>query len=861
MTDKIDKMIKPFFVYFLLTSILFSCAKRTKNIVDNLSFEEKQEELPTEYFDTKTVYQSSRKIQTDLIHTKLEIRFDWLKQHLIGKSTITAKQHFFTSDSLILDAQGMEIKQILCNKAPLKFTYDSSQIFIQLDKKYTKEEKFIVEIEYVSKPNEIKSTEGIAIRENKGLYFINPKKEQKDQMPQIWTQGETQSNSVWFPTIDAPNIKSSQEMYITVENKYETLSNGKLLDRKLNNDGTRTDHWYQNLAHAPYLFMLAVGEFKIVKDSYTKENGEKIEVNYYVEPEWESSAKSIFGATPEMIGFFSKLTGIEYPWDKYHQIVVRDYVSGAMENTGAVIFGDFVYKNQRELLDANDESVIAHELFHHWFGDLVTCESWANLPLNESFANYAQYLWDEYKHGVDQADYGNEEETNEYLNTLEGGEDHDLIWYNHIHRDDMFDKHSYNKGGRVLHMLRSYLGDEAFFTGLKNYLQTNKFKATEIHHLRLAFEEITGEDLNWFFNQWFLNKGIPDLVIEQYISEKNKEVVLTVSQAQDLTSTPLYRLPVEIAVYDDAGKHVYKAVVDEVQNKFVYPIVGTLKTIVFDHQHSLLAKINEVKPFEQFAEQYYLCKKYQDRKEALLFGTTENTPFTDRVILDALQDPFWKIRATAIEKSVFLKEENKSRATSLIQQLAQNDKNSNVRAAAIDFISQELDKALAEGFFASLLQTEKSYLVIEKLLLVTQQLQSEISEDIINQLQQDSSSRIKIILSKYYAGSANPKYIEYFTSLFQQNNFQGYEGLELLNNFTYYISSLPLEFQKNALPVYQHQFINGNYYAKLYLNENIDYLISTLQQKIEESANETENQLRKHLITELEDFKAKIKKD
>ena len=156
MTDKIDKMIKPFFVYFLIISILFSCAKRTKNIVENLSFEEKQEELPTEYIDNKTVYQSSRKIQTDLIHTKLEIRFDWLKQHLIGKSTITAKQHFFTSDSLILDAQGMEIKQILCNKASLKFTYDSSQIFIQLDKKYTKEEKFIIEIEYVSKTITIK---------------------------------------------------------------------------------------------------------------------------------------------------------------------------------------------------------------------------------------------------------------------------------------------------------------------------------------------------------------------------------------------------------------------------------------------------------------------------------------------------------------------------------------------------------------------------------------------------------------------------------------------------------------------------------------------------------------------------------
>lgn len=853
--------MKSIFVVLFFTSLLFSCAKRTENIIENISNTTNVEEYPQEYIDNTPVYQSSRKVKTDLIHTKLEVSFDWLKQHLIGKASITAKPHFFPSDSLILDAQHMEIKQVLCNRIPLKYSYDSMQLAIQLDRKYTRNENFVVEIEYVSKPNEIKSSDGIAIKENKGLYFINPKKEKGDKMPQIWTQGETQSNSVWFPTIDAPNMKSSQEIYITVENRYETLSNGKLVERKLNKDGTRTDHWFQSLAHAPYLFMLAVGEFKIVTDTYTKANGEKIEVNYYVEPEWESSAKSIFGATPEMIGFFSKLTGIEYPWDKYHQIVVRDYVSGAMENTGAVIFGDFVYKNQRELLDANDESVIAHELFHHWFGDLVTCESWANLPLNESFANYSQYLWDEYKHGVDQADYGNEEETNEFLSTYEGGENHDLIWYSHTHRDDMFDKHSYNKGGRVLHMLRSYLGDEAFFAGLKNYLQTNKFKATEIHHLRLAFEEITGEDLHWFFNQWFLNKGIPELSIEQYISEKNKEVVLTVTQKQDLNSVPLYRLPIEIAVYDDAGKHVYKAVVDEVENKFVYPIVGRLKTIVFDQQHTLLAKINEIKPFEQFAEQFYVCKKYQDRKEALLFGTTEDSPLSHRVILDALQDPFWKIRATAIEKAVFLKDENKKKALTFIQQLAQNDSNSSVRAAAIEFITQELDKPLAEGFFASLLQTEKSYLVIEKILLATQQLQSEISQEIINQLQQDSSAKIKIILSKLYASTTNPVHIEYFKNLLNENKFQGYDGLELLNNFTVYISNLPVEFQKEALPVYQHQLTNGNYYAKLYLKENVDYLIAALEQKKLDSTNETENLLRTFIIQELESFASKLKKN
>src|SRR5690606_3961407 len=133
---------------------------------------------------------------------------------------------------------------------------------------------------------------------------------------------------------------------------------------------TRTDYWKQEQKHSVYLFMLAVGEFAVVEDVYTKKDGTKMPVHYYVEPEWKEQAQVIFGKTPKMISFFSELLGIEYPWDKYHQIIVREYVSGAMENTGAVIFGDFCYKTDRELLDDNDESIIAHELFHHWFGNL-----------------------------------------------------------------------------------------------------------------------------------------------------------------------------------------------------------------------------------------------------------------------------------------------------------------------------------------------------------------------------------------------------------------------------------------------------------------------------------------------------------
>ena len=390
---------------------------------------------------TEPSYNASRQRFVDLVHTKIEANLNWEDSQLNGKATLSMKPHFYELDSVVLDAKGMEIKTITLSGKELSYDYSNGNtLTVYLDKTYKKDELITFTVDYIAKPEERETSGSAAITSDKGLYFINPKGEEEGKMTQLWTQGETEANSVWFPTIDAPNMKSSQEVLLTVDNKYTTLSNGKLISSKKNADGTRTDYWKQDLPHAPYLFMLAVGEFKVVKDSYTRGDGKKIEVNYYVEPEYENDAKAIFGKTPKMIKFFSNKLGVEYPWDKYSEIVVRDYVSGAMENTGAVIFGDYVYKTKRELIDGNDESTIAHELFHHWFGDLVTCESWANLPLNESFANYSQYLWDEYEYGIDEADYNAIEEANGYY---QSGGYHDLINFYYDDKEAMFDGHSY----------------------------------------------------------------------------------------------------------------------------------------------------------------------------------------------------------------------------------------------------------------------------------------------------------------------------------------------------------------------------------------------------------------------------------
>lgn len=781
------------------------------------------------------VYHATRTQLIDLVHTKLAVSFDWNKSWMLGQATLTLKPYFYESDSLFLDAKGMEIKSVLLNGKALSYNYNGEELRIQLDRKYTRTETYQVVIDYIAKPDDRKLGNGSAIAGDKGLYFINPRGEDVNKMPQIWTQGETESNSVWFPTVDSPNMKSTQEILITVDSKYITLSNGKLISSKDNKNGTRTDHWRQEIPHSVYLFMMGIGEFKVVADSYTRKDGSKMEVNYYVEPAWEQYARDIFGETPNMIRFFSELTGIEYPWDKYNQIVVREFVSGAMENTGAVVFGDFVYKTKRELLDENDQSTIAHELFHHWFGNIVTAASWSNLALNEAFANYSQYLWDEHRYGVDEADFQAEEEKRKYYESIQNKEPHDLIWYDYADKDDMFDSHSYSKGGRILHMLRNYLGDEAFFEGLKHYLQTYQYKSAEFHQLRTSFEEVCGEDLNWFFNQWFLAKGTPELYINQTVSSTKKEITLTVDQIQNLTEYPLYTLPVEVAVFDSKGKHVHKIVVDKKLNTYSFPYDGELKTVVFDQQHALLAKYYHLKPTEQYIEQFYLGKRYEDRNLAMIYGLDSITPKAEQLILDALKDPFWEIRLQAIQNLYQLSEENLKKAMPFIQEIASTDSHANNRINAIEKLTETLSEAEAKEMTVKIIQTDSSYKVVRYSLVILSEIDPQKAKELVKEMESDPSSSMKVNIAEFYEYFGTEENLQFFKDLFDKNQLTGQNIIYGTKSLTAYFIGQGPEIQTQLFPYFRSIYYEGGVYGKRYLSYYLEYAIESLQEQLNET--------------------------
>jgi aminopeptidase N len=505
-----------------------------------------------------------------------------------------------------------------------------------------------------------------------------------------------------------------------------------------------------------------------------------------------------------------------------------------MENTGAVIFGDYVYKNNRELLDGNDQSTIAHELFHHWFGDLVTCESWSNLPLNESFAKYSQYLWDEYRYGLDEADYQADGEAEGYYQSSQGGGYHNLIWFDYEDKEQMFDGHSYNKGGRILHMLRNYLGDEAFFKGINLYLTTYKFKPAEFHQLRLAFEEVSGEDLNWFFNQWFLASGHPVIDVAQSVNAAAGTVKLTVKQNQNLEVSPIYKLPVDVAIFDAEGKHVHKITIDKVDQEFVLPFKGDLKCVIFDDQQMLLAKIREDKPVDQYIFQYYNGKRFKARRSGLALGTKSKDPRVQQLILDALNDPFWDIRLTAIEKAAKLNVDNKAKGLALIKDLATEDANSQVRSSALNYLATNAEADVVKEICLDRIAKDQSYLVVSAALKQLGKIDAELAMAKAAVLESERSSKMISGIAQLYGSYGTKEKFIFFENALKGSVLQGFDQLGVMNSLTYFVSRQEVEGMERAYELYVYLGEHGAFYTQMFLPQNINYLMSLFDQKIEE---------------------------
>ena len=692
--------------------------------------------------DESSTYRVTPLKVNDLVHTKLDVSFDYGKRYLYGKEWLTLKPHFYETDSLTLDAKGMDIKEIAIiqgkSKMSLKFTNDGEQLFITLNRKYKSTENYTIFIDYTAKPDELKVKGSKAITDAKGLYFINP--DGKDDKPiQIWTQGETEASSAWFPTIDKPNQKTTSEIAMTVLAKYTTLSNGKLVSQKPNTNGTRTDIWKMDLPHSPYLFMMAVGDFKIYKDTY---NGK--EVSYYLEPKYAPYAKQIFGKTPDMMNFYSKMLGVEYPWVKYAQIVARDYVSGAMENTSATLHGEYVQKTARELLDDNQESTIAHELFHQWFGDYVTAESWSNLTMNESFATFGEVLWHGHDAGQDAEDRSRYEKLQNCLRSSKNGVSPPLARFYYKNHDDMFDNISYSKGSIILYAIKNQMGDAAFFKSLNRYLTTNAFKNGETHQLRLAMEDVTGKDWSPYFNQWYYQGGNPILNVEYGFA--NGKATIAVKQIQD-NATQTFSLPLKVDFYVNGTKIRKDILIDKREQNFSFDVPAQPNFVDLDPDKILVGQVIDNKKVGDYLFQYKNAPTYYNRIEAIKYAANDKSHEAQLILLAGLEDQQDDLRILSIKAIDLGDNQIKEAALKSLLNIAKNDKKTAGRAAAIVKLASTGDAAY-KGLMQESIKNQ-SYNVIAGGIVGLSKFSADESDKALSSLDEDTKKHVTPLIKKF----------------------------------------------------------------------------------------------------------------
>ena len=720
----------------------------------------------------------------DVIHLELDLSFGMQKEEVYGKATLQIASYAEPQEVLTLDARGFELEKMEIVQGDSsynpKYTYDQQKIRIYLAYPLKLKDTLEVSISYIARPTLLEKGNGGAITSSQGLYFINSNGNQEGVPQQIWSQGETEYNSGWFPSVDKPNEKFSQEIFLTVDSSFVSLSNGKLMYSSDNGDGTRTDYWKQDKEHSNYLVMIAVGDFAIVKDHWRD-----LDVWYFVDHEFEGLANEIFGNTPEMLEFYSELLHYDYPWDKYHQIVVKDFVSGAMENTGAVIHGDFVQQTPREMLDGTHEDVIAHELFHHWFGDLITAESWAQITMNEGFATYGEYLWQVRKYGIDEASYHLNLDLEAYLSEASVSPK-SLIRYHYQEADDLFDRHSYQKGGRVVHMLRKEVGDDLFFQGLNHYLVQNEFKSVEDDHLRLAMEEVSGMDLKWFFDQWYYREGHPVVEVDYSIDSASNSLEVRVSQKQE----EAFKFHVNCSIGIDDSILQRRLCVDQKDDTLFIDLEAFPSWYALDIEGDMLWQVKENKPYLAWENQLKNSRlssgKVMAMKAINIMPDRDNEHY-QKVLLSLLENrEFWLTKAIAGASLLGVDGLDTNAAMLALESLILTDKKSDVRSLALDVIDSltAQDVNYSQPFVDAL--SDSSYLVLRSALSILMNRNACEAIKHIERFTQEENKELLLWSSRIHAKCGDQTSLKFFEE--NAMEFDGVDAYMFNNDFAQFAS-------------------------------------------------------------------------
>jgi aminopeptidase N len=624
----------------------------------------------------------------DVERYRIELRFDESTHTFQGETRITLLPLKNGFNSCVLDAETFRVTAVSDDEGALRFDQQPGKLTVRLRRPHRRHEKATFTVAYEARNVQVDPTRyGMMEGYDLGLSF---KAETPDHPPLINTLSFPEGARHWFPSNDHPADKAASEIIATVRDGYQAIANGKLVSVSKTDAGTRF-HWLQEKPHSTYLFVLVAGPYVQVADT----NG-ALPVNFWVYPEDAKDAVRSFGRTREIIAFFEREYGFPFPWDKYDQITIPRFGGGA-ESTSATVIGDGQIHDEKADKDFPTHWLVAHEAAHQWWGDLVTMRDWSETWINESFATYGEYLYSKHSLGEDEGALNLMEKRSAYLDETRTKHIRPIVWHDWQTPNQNFDRHTYQKGAAVLHMLRWILGDDAFRKAVTRLLEKRAYSTADGRDFLAVIRETSGQALDSFFNQWVYRAGHPVFDVSWEWIESRKIARLRVEQR----SSPLFETPVDLGIVTGAGKKVHRLHIAARRQQFLEVSCDSKPLLVrFDPGDHLLMELRFPKSVEELVYQLHndnAIGRIQAARELKGRGAENDLRRAAR------EDSFWAVRRAAVESV---------EGDDLFFRQCATDPRSGVRAAAL----RRLTGVAHSAFLAERFRLEDSYLAQAEIL-------------------------------------------------------------------------------------------------------------------------------------------------